>query len=246
MVPQNIYDDPDFFAAYSSMARSTQGLDGAPEWPSLAAMLPPLDGQRVVDLGCGFGWFTRWAVARGAASVLGVDVSRRMLERAARETDDPRITYRRGDLDELELPPAAFDLAFSSLTLHYLTDLDRLVRTIRRALVPGGAFVFSAEHPLYTAPTAPGFIDVAGRPVWALDAYQREGPRTTNWLAPGVVKQHRTLTTYLTSLLRHGFTLTAFEEWRPTTAELEQHPDWAVELDRPTFLLVAASVGEDG
>ena len=45
-------------------------------------MLPAMDGINVVDLGCGFGWFCRWARERGAAHVLGLDVSERMLERA--------------------------------------------------------------------------------------------------------------------------------------------------------------------
>ncbi|PLO78838.1 SAM-dependent methyltransferase, partial [Klebsiella quasipneumoniae] len=48
---QNIYDDPHFFAGYATLDRSVKGLDGAPEWPSLQAMLPPLAGLRVVDLG---------------------------------------------------------------------------------------------------------------------------------------------------------------------------------------------------
>lgn len=52
---QNIYDDPCFFAAYSRLPRSQQGLDAAPEWAALHAMLPPLAGLRVLDLGCGFG-----------------------------------------------------------------------------------------------------------------------------------------------------------------------------------------------
>ena len=59
---QNIYDDEEFFVAYSGLRRSVEGLDGAPEWPTLRSMLPPMSGLRVVDLGCGFGWFTRWAV----------------------------------------------------------------------------------------------------------------------------------------------------------------------------------------
>jgi predicted RNA methylase len=42
-------------------------------------MLPPLEGARVLDLGCGFGAFARWARAMGAARVLGVDRSKRML-----------------------------------------------------------------------------------------------------------------------------------------------------------------------
>ena len=70
---QNIYDDPGFFAAYRQLRRSVEGLAGAPEWPSLRALLPDLTGLRVVDLGCGFGWFCRWARESGAAHVVGLD-----------------------------------------------------------------------------------------------------------------------------------------------------------------------------
>ncbi len=51
----NIYDTPEFFAGYQRLNRSVHGLDGAPEWPALRAMLPELKGKRIVDLGCGFG-----------------------------------------------------------------------------------------------------------------------------------------------------------------------------------------------
>ena len=37
---QNIYDNPAFFEGYAQLPRSVQGLDGAPEWPALRAMLP--------------------------------------------------------------------------------------------------------------------------------------------------------------------------------------------------------------
>jgi hypothetical protein len=63
---QNIYDNAAFFAAYSTFRRSVEGLDGAPEWASLRAMLPDVRGLRVLDLGCGFGWFCGWALAEGA------------------------------------------------------------------------------------------------------------------------------------------------------------------------------------
>ena len=76
---QNIYDDPEFFAGYSRLGRSVEGLNGAAEWPALRAMLPPIRGLRVCDLGCGFGWFCVWAREQGAASVLGLDVSENML-----------------------------------------------------------------------------------------------------------------------------------------------------------------------
>jgi SAM-dependent methyltransferase len=79
---QNIYDDPLFFATYSRLGRSVDGLAGAPEWPSMRSLLPDMHGSRSLDLGCGFGWFCRWAREHGAAQVLGLDVSERMLARA--------------------------------------------------------------------------------------------------------------------------------------------------------------------
>ena len=241
IVAQNVYDDPDFFAGYSALPRSVQGLDGAPEWPSLQALLPDLAGREVVDLGCGFGWFSRWAASASATDVLGIDLSHNMLARARQETADPRITYRQQDLDHLELPPARFDFAYSSLTLHYLADLDRLFRTVHRSLRPGAGFVFSVEHPICTAPSNPQFVaDASGRMIWPVDGYLREGPRTTNWLAPGVVKQHRTITSYVSTLLAAGFRLTAVEEWGPSPQQIEEVPEWHTELERPYFLIVAA------
>src|ERR1700722_8581560 len=131
---QNIYDDPRFFEGYSQLPRSVAGLDGAPEWPALRALLPDLHELRVVDLGCGFGWFCRWAREQGAARVLGLDVSERMLTRARAATNDPAISYEQGDLETLELPQAGFDLVYSSLAFHYVADATRLFAQIRRAL----------------------------------------------------------------------------------------------------------------
>lgn len=243
-MPQNIYDDDSFFAGYATLARSQKGLDAAGEWPALRALLPPMQNLRVVDLGCGYGWFCRWARAQGAAAVLGLDLSEKMLARAAETTADPAITYRRADLDQLALPQAAFDLAYSSLALHYLENLAPLLATIHQALAPGGAFVFSVEHPLYTAPSQPAFTATPeGRRIWPLDRYLEEGPRTTNWFAPGVVKQHRTIATYVTALLAAGFTLTALNEWGPSPEQIAATPAWAAERDRPPFLLAAARRG---
>src|SRR5690349_24009306 len=96
---QNIYDNDEFFSGYQRLPRSVAGLDGAPEWPALRAMLPDLHGLTVLDLGCGFGWFCRWAREQGAAHVLGIDVSEKMLARARADTQDEAIVYRRADME---------------------------------------------------------------------------------------------------------------------------------------------------
>jgi 2-polyprenyl-3-methyl-5-hydroxy-6-metoxy-1,4-benzoquinol methylase len=94
----NVYDRPDFFEGYSQLDRSARGPQGAPEWPTLQAMLPDMRGLSVVDLGCGFGWFCRWARQAGASRVLGIDLSEKMLARARTDTADGAIRYERADL----------------------------------------------------------------------------------------------------------------------------------------------------
>jgi ubiquinone/menaquinone biosynthesis C-methylase UbiE len=240
---QNIYDHPEFFEGYSKLSRSVQGLEGAPEWASLRALLPKdLKGKAVVDLGCGFGWFCRWAREQGATRVLGVDISENMLARAKASTSDDAISYVRADLEALDLPEASFDVVYSSLALHYLKDLSGLLTKVYRALIPDGHLVFSVEHPIYTAPSHPGWsVDAdSGRKTWPIDGYSVEGPRTTDWLAKGVIKYHRTIGTHLNLLIHLGFTIAHVEEWSPSDNQIAARPELGEERERPMFLLIAA------
>ena len=237
---QNVYDDPDFFAAYGGMRRSVEGLDGASEWPAVRALLPDLRGLSIVDLGCGFGWFCRWAHEQGAARVLGLDLAERMLGRARASTEELAISFELADLETLELPRASFDLAYSSLALRYLADAARLFAQIRHALTPGGHLVFSTEHPIYSAPSTPGWRVDGDVKSWRLDSYLLEGPCTADWLGASGVKQHRTMGTTLNLLIQSGFSIEHVEEFCPTLKQIAARPDLADEVHRPMFLIVRA------
>jgi SAM-dependent methyltransferase len=238
---QNIYDDPAFFAGYSQLPRQVHGLAGTPEWPAIHAMLPVLTGKRVLDLGSGFGWFARWARAHGATSVLGIDLSERMIARAQADTADAAIEYRIADLESLELPEASFDLAYSALTFHYVEDFGRLAKTVHRSLVPGALFVFTIEHPIYVAATHPRwFTDEDGRKTWPVNRYAEEGERRTDWLAKGVLKYHRRIGTTLNTLIDAGFIVRHVEEFAPTADQITDNPALAEEAERPMMLLVSA------
>ncbi|KAI1130820.1 methyltransferase domain protein [Nemania abortiva] len=241
-MPQNIYDQREFFENYIKLDRQTKGLEGAPDWPRLRAMLPDLKGARVLDLGCGFGWFARFARSKGAAHVRGIDISAKMLDKARSMTSDDAITYEEADLEDVTLPEAEYDVVFSSLAFHYLASLPRLMAEIGRSLKRGGRLVFSAEHPLFTAPTTPSLVvdPDTGRKVWQIDAYQREGVRMRTWFVEGVRKQHRTVGSYINMVLNSGLRLTDFVEWCPSEEELASNPGLDVELIRPTFLLMGA------
>lgn len=236
---QNIYDNDAFFTGYSQLPRSIGGLDSAPEWPALRAMLPDVQGKQVLDLGCGYGWFCRWAAQAGATRVLGVDVSEKMLAQARRMGHHAAVEYSRLDLEQLALPPASYDLVYSSLAFHYIKGYTTLLAAIRQSLKPGGKLVFSIEHPIFMAPRQPGWLtDAQGCKRWPVDSYQQQGPRVSDWLAPGVIKQHRTLGTTINALLHAGFQLEHVEEWGPTDEQVAQQPTLAEERERPMLLLV--------
>ena len=218
---QNIYDNPDFFAGYATLPRSAEGLNGAPEWTAMQTLLPSLAGKSVIDLGCGYGWFCRWAKEQGAARVTGFDLSEKMLAKAASMTTDPDITYLRADLETLQLPA--------------------LFATLYQALVPGGSLVFSAEHPIYTAPVIQNWCtDSAGNKAWPVNQYQQEGVRISNWFADGVEKQHRKLSTWINALITAGFEITAMNEWGPSAAQIAANPVLDEEKERPMIFLLSA------
>ena len=241
--PQNIYDDPGFFAGYSSLERFGAGWERAVEHADLLALLPEVGGCRVLDLGCGAGQLARHLATSGAAEVVGVDVSERMLALARAEWAHPRVTYCRGTIEELTFPRARFDLVVSSLVLHYVDDYRGLVRRIAEWLAPGGVFVYSTEHPIYTA-RLPGdgwVLDNAGqRTSWGLDRYADEGAREETWFVPGVRKVHRTLATLVNGLLDAGLVVERLVEPIPSEEWLHDRPLARDERRRPMFLLIRA------
>lgn len=238
---QNIYDDANFFAGYATLDRSVKGLDGAPEWPAIQQILPTMRDLRAVDLGCGYGWFCRWARDQGAAQITGLDLSQRMLERAREMTDGDGIEYQREDLQALNLPANSCDLVYSSLALHYVSDIAPLLANIYQALTPGGTLVFTAEHPIYTAPLQQGWqVDEHGHKSWPVSHYQQEGERISNWFADGVKKQHRTLGTWINALIGAGFVIEHLNEWGPTAEQIAANPALDEEKERPMIFILRA------
>lgn len=231
---QNIYDKADFYNNYAQLARSKHGLVAAPEWPAIEAMLPPLAGKDVADLGCGYGWFCRHAREVGARQVLGLDLSEKMLARAQELTSDDGISYRRANLEQLSLSPSSLDLAYSQLAMHYLPELKTIFTTLYQGLRPGGWLVFSQEHPIYTCASKQTWLcDEAGQRYWAVSNYQNEGQRVSNWLAEGVIKYHRSMGTLLNTLLAAGFIIRQVKVWGASPQQIQANPALAEEAERP-------------
>lgn len=239
---QNKYDDSGFFANYSQMSRSIGGLNAAGEWPAFRALLPELRDKKVLDLGCGFGWHCRYAREQQARSVIGVDLSENMLERARAKTNDSGIEYRRLAIEDIDFTAGEFDVVISSLALHYTEHFDIVCQKVHHCLVPGGTFVLSVEHPVFTALAAQDwYYGPEGEKLhWPVDDYHNEGPRQARFLDNDVVKYHRTLATHVNALIESGFRIEKLSELQPTQEMLAENPGMRDEIRRPIFLLIAA------
>lgn len=236
---ENKYDEKEFFDQYSKMNRSIGGLPASGEWYEFQKTLPDFTGKTVLDLGCGYGWHCRYAVEQGARSVIGIDLSNRMLQEAKARTTDPRITYLRSAIEALEFRAESFDLIISSLAFHYVESLEAVYAAIYKILKTNGDLVFSVEHPIFTAYGNQdwAYDEKGNRLHWPVDRYFSEGKREALFLGQTVMKYHRTLTTYLDLLSRYGFSIRNVVEPLPTEEMLNTMPD---ELRRPMMLLVAA------
>lgn len=239
---ENKYDNEAFFESYSNMPRSKEGLPAAGEWHALEQLLPDFSQKRVLDLGCGYGWHCIYAAAHGAKKVIGTDISANMLKVAREKTTSPLVDYVQIAMEDIAYPACTFDIVLSSLAFHYVKDIEPLYKKVFGLLTPGGAFIFSAEHPVFTAQGPQCWVEDAKGAYahWPVDGYFLEGAREALFLGTKVTKYHRTLTSYVQGLLDAGFELRALCEPQPAQHMLETIPGMQNELRRPMLLLLLA------
>ncbi len=211
------------------------GVETAPynalyERPAMLAMMPPVEGRRVLDAGCGSGMYCELLLDRGAR-VTGVDESARMLEHARTRLAGREVDLRQADLrDPLPFADGSFDGVVSALTLHYIPDWSTALTEFRRVLTPDGWLLFSTHHP---------GSDVAHyKPDRYLEVEAQED--VIKWA--GLVRFYRRpMSRIVNDLVEAGFAIERMEEPEPTEAFRELKPErYESILRQPEFLLVRA------
>lgn len=182
--------------------------------PSVGLLADRLDGERWLDVACGVGRTSRELARRGAA-VVGVDLSAGMIGAAEAEeaTKGLGITYRAADVTEPGdwWDGAAFDGAVCEMAFMDIDDLDGTIRAVASVVRRGALFCVSMVHPC--CPTTE-----TGLSAWPPgEGYQSEGFWTSPDHNPSGVRvrvgsNHRTLATYLNSVLGSGFLLERVHE----------------------------------
>jgi len=198
------------------------------EVPHILKLIGDVQGKRVLDAGCGGGFYSIWLGEKGAR-VLGVDTSEVMLEIARGKALAKKLDceFRRGDVSDLDLDESTFDLVLSTLVLMNVKELDRAVGELFRVTRKGGHIIISLQHPLLTAGD---WERESGRKLFRkADDYFRERERTEIWEDEqnekvSLIGYHRSLQAYTKLFLDKGCVLFSLVEPYPHEAYKTLNP----------------------
>jgi SAM-dependent methyltransferase len=154
--------------AGETWAKFQEALDRQIQTLGLAAMdtLRPEKGEHIIDIGCGCGQTSLDLGSRvgAAGSVVGVDISKPMLEvalRRPRPAPNLRVTFKQLDAQSDDLGDGCFDAAFSRFGVMFFSDPVVAFANIRRSLNPSGRLVFVCWRPLNQNPWMREPLDAA-------------------------------------------------------------------------------------
>lgn len=222
------------------------------EKPAIRAELPSLDGLEVISIGCGSGVDARWLADNGAEKVVGIDIAEGLLAIAKR--NHPDIEFREMDMEHLDFPDNSFDLAYSSLAMHYVDDWTQPLKEAFRVLRGGGQYVFSCGHPIDSAMEYKTEDEYKyarlGRSVHIATnqrtiygdylASEGKGVKPVKGMLGDmeIVVYHRTFSKMIEQVLASDFTIERVVEPQPLESMREGDPDHYEQLTKiPTFMI---------
>ena len=119
------------------------------EWHYIRKWLAPRNGEKILDLACGGGFYAR-KVAKAGCKVAAIDLNSSVIALAKKYNAHPNIRYLAANGEKLPFPSASFDKAFSVSSIEHFNDDMKAFRELNRVLRKGGALVISVDsfdHP---------------------------------------------------------------------------------------------------
>ena len=166
-----------------------------------------------------------------------------MLDAARGQNTDENLEFLKLDVENINEIGRKFDIVYSSMTMHYIADFDRVVKKIHRVLRDGGIFLFSQDHPMGTAsPGGPAWVTDHGgaKTAASISHYLVPGERAVIWMEQIVTKHHRPVSVVINTLVENGFSISRVIEPAPTEDILAQAPHMYDEIHRPTAIIIGA------
>jgi len=193
------------------------------------------EGGKVLDIGCGTGAFGYAFKIRGY-DVQGIDIAKKMVKHAKRK----ELLCEHGNiLEGLRFTDNSFDLIVSNMVIQDLANFEKAFQEMYRLLVDGGCFIFSILHPCFVTPESGWEKTKDGKKLhWNVDKYFYEGAYEQGLGdKEKMLFFHRTLTSYINTLIKTGFILESIVEPKPSTEMLKKHPSFEEDFRCADFIV---------
>lgn len=234
-----VYDNEDFFNHYMKRRHRAESPNTIIETPSLLELLGDVEGETILDLGCGDATLGE-ELLQQCLSYTGIDGSKNMCERANHRMEGTNGKAVHSTMEAYDFPVASFDVVMSQLAIHYIEDFEQLSAKVWQTLKKGGRFVFSVQHPLLTA-SFESATSSGRRSSWIVDDYFKTGKRVEPWIGEQVVKYHRTVEDYFLGLQKAGFTIDGLREAIPRRENFDSLEEYERRMRIPMFLLFSCT-----
>ncbi|RLQ97469.1 class I SAM-dependent DNA methyltransferase [Falsibacillus albus] len=231
-----VYDTEEFFDRYMNRRHRPESPNTLIENPVLFDLLGDINGEHILDLGCGDASLGLALLEKNCGFYTGVDGSANMCQKATQSLRGKNGEVIESSMEGFDFPPDSFDTVVSQLALHYIDDFASLAKQIYKTIKPNGRFVFSVQHPLLTA-SFKSMSETGRRLDWVVDDYFKSGKRTEPWIGEHVVKYHRTIEDYFIQLQQAGFQITDLKEAAPRREFFQDEEEYERRLRIPLFLL---------
>ncbi len=216
--------------------------------PNLLRLVSPKPGEKILDLGCGQGFFCR-EFDKSGAKITGVDNSSKLIE-IAKKNSSKSVNYFVGSADNLTFIKETFDKIILVLSLQNMEKADLVIKECAKKIKKGGSMYLVLNHPCFRIPGASGWEwDEENKIQYRrMSAYLSE-KKNRIVMHPGEKNSevtfsfHRPLQYYFKHLQKAGFAVERIEEW---VSEKKTTPGpRAVAIDRsraefPLFLFIQA------
>jgi ubiquinone/menaquinone biosynthesis C-methylase UbiE len=222
--------------------------------PAFLKFIGNIKDKKVLDVGCGEGYNTRRFAQKGAL-ITGVDLSKKMIQNAQKEEKRKPFGIKYYNTSWSDLSPFkdnSFDIVLSTLALMDGPGYEEALKKFYRILKPAGKLFFSIIHPCFLPPGYSSVKDKHGITTHRIVSnYFKEGPWKFTWHLYNKetkskqpftsMSYHRTLSTYINSLLKAGFVLKKIEEPKASDKACRQDQRLKVARDVATpFLFIHA------
>ena len=210
--------------------------NGYIEIPAIKKIIGNVKGKKILDVGCSIGVHSKIFKNKGA-KVYGIDISEEMIKIAKTNVHDGN--FKVADMTSLPFENGVFDIVFYGLSIHYVKNIDIVLKEAYRVLKKDGRLIISTHNPCTTGQKR---ITFDGKKIFVMNNYFDTTKEQWEMVPGMLIKNYtRTIGELFNPIINAGFLITHITEPKPIPKSKKIDPvHYEYTTKRPSFIIIEA------